>query len=79
MGAGEGREKQKPVSQQGRARGFSDRNELRTFQCLCFLAEPEVRITQEDAWGRGSGIQLLKHQGHRSSWPDTHNQDLLRP
>lgn len=38
MGAAETREKQKPVS--GTELGNSVRDELQTFQCLCFQAEP---------------------------------------
>lgn len=60
------------VSQQGRAGELADRDKLQTLSRPLFPSRAhEVRITHEDVWGRGSEIQLLKHQGHKSSWPDT--------
>lgn len=79
MDAAEGRQKQKPVSKQGRAGEFSDRDELQTFQCLCFHAEPmRSGLLMRMHGGGAQKSNYLATKGTRVPG-QTYNQDLLRP
>lgn len=77
MGAAETREKQKPVS---RAElGNSVRDELQTFQCLCFQAEPmRSGLLMRMHGGGAQKSNYLSTKGTRVPG-QTHNLDLLRP